>query len=89
MVIKNIKLLSFAVALLTGSVFAGTAEPGEEIISQVLKLGISPPKQAPNSGKESEGPFKRLVIKNANVINGTGAPLQRMTIIIEDDRIVN
>lgn len=89
MLIKNIKLLSLSLALLTGSVFASTAEPGEEIISQVMKLGITPAKYAPNSGKEREGPFKRLVIKNASVINGTGAPLQHMTIIIEGDRIVN
>lgn len=68
---------------------ATKAEPGEEIISGVMSLGFSPPINAPVRGDESEGPFKRLVIRNANVIDGTGAPPQGpLTIVIEEDRIV-
>ncbi|MEH6557247.1 MAG: amidohydrolase family protein [Oceanicoccus sp.] len=69
---------------------AAESEPGEEIITQVLAMGVAPPTIAPPRGDESEGPFKRLVIKNANIIDGTGAPPQGpVTIIIENDRIVD
>ena len=37
---------------------------------------------------EGEGPFERLVIRNATVIDGTGAPAGGpMDIVIEDNRI--
>lgn len=64
-------------------------QPGEEVISAVLDMGIAPPAVAPDRGSESAGPFKRLVIKDAMVIDGAGAPPQGpMTIVIEQDRIV-
>lgn len=63
-------------------------KPGEETISQVLDLGLSGPTPALSSGNEKEGPYKRLVIENAFVIDGTGAPTQGpMTIVIENNII--
>jgi imidazolonepropionase-like amidohydrolase len=63
-------------------------KPGEETISQVLALGLPGPKPALSSGNEKVGPYKRLVIENAFVIDGTGAPTQGpMTIVIEDNII--
>jgi imidazolonepropionase-like amidohydrolase len=68
---------------------AGQAEPGEEMITKVYSLGVAPAKVAPFSGDEAAGPYKRLIIKNANIIDGTGAPAQGpVTIVIEEDRIV-
>lgn len=71
---------------------AGAAEvqPGEEAISSVLATGIEPPRMAPPRGDESEGPFDRLVIENANLVDGTGAPPRGpVSIVIEGDRIVD
>ena len=78
-------------AMVSSVVCAAQApEPGEEIISAVLAMGVSPARTASARGAESSGPFKRLVIKNAMVVDGTGAPPQGpMTIIIEQDRIVD
>jgi imidazolonepropionase-like amidohydrolase len=68
---------------------SGAAEPGEEAISQVLSLGIAPPKRAPARGDEAAGPYDKLVIAGGYVVDGTGAPPRGpMTIVIEGDRIV-
>jgi len=49
--------------------------PGEELISSFTDgLGVQPAKKAPPR-KEGEGQFKRLVIRGAMLIDGTGAPL--------------
>jgi imidazolonepropionase-like amidohydrolase len=79
-----------SLSLLTIANFAcASTEPGEEIIDHVLALGLQPPTIAAASGSERSGPYKRLVIKNINVIDGTGAPTRGpMTITIEGDRIV-
>lgn len=67
---------------------AVASEPGEEVISTVVAMGFAPPTQAPNKGRESSGPFKRLVIKGGILIDGTGAPpMGPVTIVIENDRI--
>lgn len=61
---------------------------GEEVITDVLSLGVPPPAVAPMRGPEAEGPFVRLVITNVNVIDGTGAPAYGpVNIEIEGDRI--
>ena len=66
------------------------AQEGEEIISSILAMGVPAPKIAPPSGAESLGKFEHLVIANAMVIDGTGAPPQGpLSIHIEGDRIVN
>ena len=65
-------------------------EPGEEAIALGIAMGAEPPKSTPASGPESHGPFKRLVIKDAIYIDGTGAPPQGpVTIVVEQDRIVS
>lgn len=64
-------------------------EPGEEVISTVTRFGFAPPTQPPGRGEEAQGPFARLVIQNAMIVDGTGAPLQGpVNIVIENDRIV-
>lgn len=88
----NIKQL--CVHLIAGMILpvvahAAASEPGEEIISQVMALGIQPAPPVQPSGDENEGQFAHLVIKNANIIDGAGAPAQGpVTIEIEHDRIV-
>ncbi|MGB0906063.1 MAG: amidohydrolase family protein [Maricaulaceae bacterium] len=63
-------------------------EPGEEIISQFTSMGIAPI-DAPLSGSEAEGPFTKLIIKNVNLIDGTGAPVQGgVNITIANSRII-
>ncbi|MDJ0835487.1 MAG: amidohydrolase family protein [Acidobacteriota bacterium] len=48
---------------------------------------MKPAKAAPDR-KEGEGPFKRLVIRGATLIDGTGAPpVGPADIVIEEDRI--
>lgn len=85
---------SWLLPLLLGSYFSvasnaaehsgAEAKPGEEIITKVIAMGLPAPKPALSSGTEKGGPYKRLVIENANIINGTGAPTQGpVTIIIE------
>lgn len=45
---------------------------------------------APRAAGEGEGPFQRLVIRNATMIDGTGAPQQGpIDIVIEGDRIAD
>lgn len=69
--------------------YGSKPDPGEEFIAAFLVDDVVKPSYAPANGGESEGPFSRLVITNANVVNGTGAPLQGpITIVIEDDRII-
>lgn len=84
-----IATLSLVFACATGA-FAADVQPGEEAISKVLATGIAPPKVAPPRGDESEGPFERLVIENAKLVDGTGAPPRGpVSIVIEGDRIVD
>ncbi len=67
---------------------SGRAQEGEEIISSILAMGANAPAIAPLSGEESLGRFKHLVIANAMVIDGTGAPPQGpLSIHIKNDRI--
>jgi hypothetical protein len=53
---------------------ADAVEPGEEGIARVLAKGFAPPKVAPPRGDEARGPFDRLLITNAMLVDGTGAP---------------
>jgi imidazolonepropionase-like amidohydrolase len=68
---------------------AAAVEPGEENIADALAMGLQQPPIARARGKESEGPFDRLIIKNAYMIEGAGAPtMGPVTIEIAQDRIV-
>jgi hypothetical protein len=82
-----------ALALVSGSTIAAPAEnhgqAGEEVISDVLSLGVPAPRPASPRGPEAEGPFARLVIRNVHLIDGTGAPSKGLVNIeIARDRIV-
>ena len=65
----------------------GDAPPGNESITRHLERGGQPILPAPDR-TEGEGPFDRLVIRGANLIDGTGAPpVGPVDIVIEGDRI--
>lgn len=90
-ILKNALLLSFIWASCTAEAASMNkgAEPGEEIISTVFAMGVKPAVEMAACGDECEGPFERLVILNANIIDGAGAPTQGpVTLEIERDRIV-
>lgn len=81
-------LLVVLLLMFGGPSQAAVIEPGEENISQALAMGIAQPAVARDRGKESEGPFEKLIIANAFVIDGTGAPPQGpVTLVVEGDRI--
>ena len=63
------------------SVHAGAA--GAAAAPQPPKVAPAPPRQ------EGDGPYSQLVLRNATVINGTGAPaFGPADIVIEGNRIV-
>lgn len=65
------------------------ASPGEELIVDVMSMGVPAPGGAAARGPEASGPFPRLVIRNVHLIDGTGAPPRGpVNITIERDRIV-
>lgn len=60
-------------------------EAGEERASRIEKL---PEVASPREAHLSEGPFERLVIRGATLVNGTGAPpVGPVDIVIEGNRI--
>ena len=63
--------------------------PGEEYISAVMGGPVHPPQPAPSRKPgEGVGPFKRMVIRGATMIDGTGSPaIGPVDIVIENDRI--
>ncbi|GAB5413643.1 MAG: hypothetical protein Cons2KO_12460 [Congregibacter sp.] len=71
-----------------GALAADKPAPGEEGIAKALAMGVAPPRVAPPRGDESSGPFAQLVITNAMLVAGTGAPpFGPVDIEIRDDRI--
>lgn len=50
-----------------------TLPPGEELMLACKMMGVESPVGAPPR-KEGNGPYKRLILKNAMVIDGTGNP---------------
>src|SRR3546814_15795683 len=61
---------------------------GEERIRKGQKAGM-PPVDPATSRDRGDGPFERLVLRGATIIDGTGAPpLSPMDIVIEGGRIV-
>ena len=82
-------LLALAAIAVAGSAMAQElqAKPGEEGIQELAALGIRPTPAAPPRS-EGEGPFSRMVIRGATLIDGTGAPpIGPVDIVIEGDRI--
>ena len=61
------------------------------IASFAPAFGMAQVQEAPNRpAGEGEGPFERLILRGATLIDGTGAPpFGPVDIVVEDDRIVN
>ena len=68
---------------------ASRPAPGEEYISALIGGPVHPPEGAPlRKPGEGAGPFKRLVIRGATMVDGTGSPaIGPVDIVIENDRI--
>lgn len=85
-----LSLICFAVALAEPPVHAqGDWEvpPGEEGIEGLKKRGLGPAEAAPPR-RHGEGPFDRLILRGATLIDGTGAPpYGPVDVVIEGDRI--
>jgi len=63
------------------------AAPGEEITARNAKNGM-PPLAAATAMEHGTGPFRRLILRGATVLDGTGAPpWGPADIVIENDRI--
>ena len=78
-------------AAMAASAWGAPPDPsaGEEVIRDVMSLGIRAPAPPSPRGPEAEGPFDRLIIRDVHVIDGTGAPPRGpVEITIERDRIV-
>ncbi|MFT7288245.1 MAG: imidazolonepropionase-like amidohydrolase [Halieaceae bacterium] len=85
-----VQLCALFTALLSAAALAVDMqpEPGEEGIAGALAAGFAPPRVAPPRGDEASGPFDRLLIQNAMLVVGNGAPPQGpLTIEIRGDRI--
>ena len=64
-----------------------TILPGEELTEERARAG-EPPVAPATSRDRGEGPFRRLVLRGATVIDGTGAPpIGPSDIVIENGRI--
>jgi Amidohydrolase family len=85
--------LAFAVLVMHHVSAAADSKPapGEEYISAVASESIHAPQPAPpRKSGEGAGPFKRLVIRGATLIDGTGAPANGpVDIVIEEDKITS
>ena len=69
-----------ATAAMVVGLTAGSAVAAQEAAEMI---------PAPDRGDQGEGPFERLIIRGATVIDGTGAPpLGPMDLVIERNRIV-
>ncbi len=84
-------LLLVSLAVLAGSAWgqarSDKPEPGEEGIASLSSRGIGPTEAAPPR-QEGAGPFSRLVIRGATLIDGTGAPpFGPADIVVEGNRI--
>ena len=90
-----IALLSAAALLCAGLAAQGASAPrpapGEEYISAVTGGAVHPPEPAPaRRPGEGAGPYKRLVIRGATLIDGTGSPpIGPVDIVIENDKIAS
>lgn len=90
------KKWSLTVSLMFGLAINGAASAapsvvaGEEVISAIKAMGFGGPLIAKPSGSEATGPYDTLVIENAMIIDGTGAPTQGpMTVVIKNDMITD
>ncbi len=80
--------LTLALAPLCGAWAQDSPPPGEEGITRAASAGLGPAEKAPDRVRGA-GPWNRLVIRGATLIDGTGAPpIGPVDIVIENDRIV-
>ena len=90
----SVLLLGLTLAAGLGSAASAAEAPrppaGEEYISASAGGNVHSPDPAPDrTASEGKGPFRRLVIRGATLIDGTGAPpMGPVDIVIEQDRIV-
>ena len=70
---------------------AQTVEPGEEFIAPLVAAGIPAAPPAPDRPEgEGAGPYDKLIIRGATIIDGTGAPpYGPVDIIVEGNRIAD
>jgi imidazolonepropionase len=72
---------------MSGNTQAEAPQVGNEITAKNTKLGM-PPVPAATGRDRGTGPYKRLILRGATVIDGTGAPpWGPVDIVIEGDRI--
>ncbi|MCK0068780.1 amidohydrolase family protein [Kordiimonas laminariae] len=92
MKLNKLKLLATISAFAFGAITLQAQDktlPGDENELRVKKAGLEFPLEATARTKEnSHGPYKRLVIRGATMVDGTGAPpIGPVDIVIEDNRI--
>ncbi|UTW58131.1 amidohydrolase family protein [Kordiimonas sp. SCSIO 12603] len=92
MKLNKLKLLATISAFAFGAITLQAQDktlPGDENELRVKKAGLEFPLEATARTKEnSHGPYKRLVIRGATMVDGTGAPpIGPVDIVIEGDRI--
>ncbi|MBO6506106.1 MAG: amidohydrolase family protein [Kordiimonadaceae bacterium] len=80
-----IRMLAAAVVLASSAWAQDAPEVGEERSSSITKFPLV---ASPREARISQGPYNRLVIRGATVVDGTGAPpIGPMDIVIEGNRI--
>ena len=81
------KILVLLLLTLSCKILAQSILPGEESAIRAVRDGIQIPAQAPNRGRGT-GPFETLIIKDAMLISGEGAPPRGpVSIVIKNDLI--
>jgi hypothetical protein len=88
---KTVTLLAVLAASLSFTALGAEAThpaPGEEMYEASASTTVKAPAPAPNRRPdEGLGPYKRLVVRGATLIDGTGAPpVGPVDIVIENDR---
>lgn len=88
------RLLLAAMATLGAATAVRSADapqplPGEEFIESIASAAVHAPAPAPpRKPGEGLGPYRRLVIRGATLIDGTGSPpIGPVDIVVEQDRI--
>ena len=84
----RLHVVGVVLLLVVSVVMSAEPEPGEEGITMLAeRFGLGPARGAPQR-TEGVGPFPRMVVRGAILIDGTGAPpIGPVDIVIEQDRI--
>lgn len=91
---RNVRRVAIALLVLACGPLAlpvsAQTEPGEEAVARMAQMGIAPPASAPDRRDgEGAGPFRRMVIRGATLIDGTGAPpYGPVDVVISGERIL-